>query len=95
MVVNVNTPQTASVTAENTFTSLQKFAGVFPLRIRGTWVATVTLQRSDDGGTTWDDITDWTANTVVEVKEPSGGADWRVGVKSGDFTSGTVELQLG
>jgi hypothetical protein len=91
-----NNKQSASITAQNEWTTAESFAGEFPLRIRGTWSATVTLQRSDDNGTNWDDVSTYTANTVQNVKETSvAGASYRIGVKTGEFTSGTVEVQLG
>ncbi len=91
-----NQKQEASITAQATFTDPAVFGGSFGLRVRGTWSATVTLQRSDDGGTTYDDVESWTANVVRIVDEPlRGGATYRLGVKSGDFTSGTVQVRLG
>jgi len=91
-----NAAQSASLTAQNTYTTPGDFGGTFPMRLRGTWSATVTLQRSDDGGTTYDDVDSFTANTVQIVTEPArGGAIYRLGPKTGDFTSGTIVAQVG
>lgn len=88
--------KSASITAQNTFTEAEVYHGEFPMRIRGTWVGTVTLQRSDDAGTNWDDVETWTANTVRIVTEPSRrGASYRIGIKTGEYTSGTCEVALG
>ncbi|MFP4477323.1 MAG: ubiquitin-activating E1 FCCH domain-containing protein [Desulfatibacillaceae bacterium] len=56
----------------------------------GSWSATVTLQRSHDGGVTWYDHAAWTANTNTVLTEAQSGIRYRVGVKNGDYTSGTV-----
>ena len=94
---------TASVTAENSFTNAIRVEGVgtqraFTVNIAGTWVATVTLQRSSVSDTgPWTDVSSWTVNqTNVSIND---GFDnqiiwYRIGVKTGGFTSGTVSLSL-
>lgn len=84
-----------SITAQNTFTN------VMPVRVglrasvsvSGTFVATVTLQRKLDG-TNWRDVESWSGEieTTYVVDEP---CDLRLGVKTGDFTSGTAVCRLG
>ena len=93
---------TASATAENQFTNPILVEGtstnrVFTIVITGTWVATVTLQRSlvsEDGP--WQDVTTYTANTTVAYNDALDNqiAWYRIGVKTGGYTSGTVSLQL-
>ena len=91
-----NAPKSASIIAQNTFTDPAFFHGDFALRLRGTWTATVTIQRSDDAGTTFDDVEQFTTNVLRIVDEPArGGGVYRLGVKTGDFGSGTVEVRLG
>lgn len=85
---------TRSVTAENQFTDGAILNGYFNLSISGTWVATVTLQRSFDSGSTWFDVATRTANTEEYGLEPEDKVQYRVGVKTGGFTSGTVVLRL-
>lgn len=90
-----NRTQTASLTAQNTYTTPTEINGSFPMRIRGTWVGTITLQRSDDDGVTYDDVETWSSNAVRIVTEPyAGGAHYRIGFKTGDYTSGTAEVRL-
>lgn len=86
---------TGSITAQNTFTTATTFAGqsYFCASVSGTWSATVTLQKSYDGST-WLDQTSWTANTESIVFNAAASAQWRIGVKTGGFTSGTVVLRL-
>lgn len=91
----------AEITAQNSFT------GWMPLQagerasvsITGTWAATVVLQRRLPDGTVADvpnpdDTVGWTANTQKSY-EADERQDIRLGVKTGDFTSGTVVARIG
>ena len=84
---------TASLTAQNTFTTPVTLEGYFNLSISGTFVATVTVQRSHDG-VNWHDIDSWTA-PAEEVGFDPEYRSYRVGIKTGDYTSGTVVIRLG
>ena len=94
---------TASIVAQNTFSSTIRVAGVTSSRIftitrSGTWVATVTLQRSLTSVTgPWEDVTTYTTNATVSFDDAlSNQVAWyRIGVKTGNYTSGTVVLDLG
>jgi hypothetical protein len=66
-------------------------AGKLSLVLRGTWVATVHLQRSDDGGVTWDDVAAFVTNGVYVIEEALSDVTYRVGVKTGNHASGTVQ----
>lgn len=94
----LNVPITASIAAQNTFSDAyggQLVApGRFNLSLSGTWVATVHLQRSFDLGTTWHDVASFTTNDEGSVTDP-GGVQYRIGVKTGNYTSGTVVARLG
>lgn len=83
---------TASITAENTFTDKLQVIGHFNLSISGTWAATVTVQRSWDG-TNWFDVDTFTSN-YEGVGFDAEEVYYRAGVKTGDFTSGTVVLRI-
>ena len=85
---------TASIAAENTFSDPMDCKGAFNLSLSGTWSATVFLQRSYDGGTTWVDVTSYTANVEDYGKESESGVKYRFGVKTGGYTSGTVVGRL-
>lgn len=83
----------SSFTAENQFTTAAQLEGYFNLSLSGTWAATVTVQRSTDNAS-WVDVDTFTANTEQVGFEPE--LMWyRVGVKIGDFTSGTIVMRLG
>lgn len=82
-----------SITAENSFTTAVQIAGWFNVSISGTFSATVTVQRSPDN-TNWYDVDSWTAPAEDVGMEPE--VMWyRIGVKTGNFTSGTVVVRLG
>lgn len=83
---------TASITAQNTFTDKLQVIGHFNLSISGTWAATVTVQRSWDGSN-WFDVDTFTSN-YEGVGFDAEEVYYRAGVKTGDFTSGTVVLRI-
>lgn len=91
---------TLSASGENQFTSEIIVAGSgsdrsFTVAMSGTWTATVTLQRSFDEGSTWVDFETYTTNTNKTVTD--GLAEevyYRIGIKTGDYTSGTASLTL-
>lgn len=87
---------TKSITADDTFTDeLQIYAGDnFNVSISGTWVATVTVQRIFEDRETWVDVESFTANTEKTGFESESGVRYRIGVKSGNFTSGTAEVRI-
>ena len=89
----MTTIASASIAAQNTFTDAVRLEGYFNLSLSGTWVATVTVQRSIDNST-WVDVDTFTANSEEVGFEPE--LMWyRVGVKTGAYTSGTVVVRLG
>lgn len=95
--------QTVNVTAQNQFTSPSiKVTGTgsqrsLTINISGTWVATVTLQQSVGVDGSWVDFSNYTTNqTNLSV---SDGLDnqivyYRIGVKTGNYTSGTATCQI-
>ena len=87
---------TASITAQATWTdALELDAGeTVIVSISGTWVATVTLQRSFDDGSTWVDYITYTSNASTEIIESRDDVQYRLGVDTGDFTSGTIEVSI-
>jgi len=86
--------RTRSIEAENLFTDAAEIVGYFNVSISGTWIATVTAQRSFDGGSTWYDVATWEANTQEYGYEPEREVQYRIGVKTGEFTSGTILVRM-
>ena len=84
-----------AISAGNTFTPWLKLSGAFSLSISGTWAGTVTIQRSFDGGTTPLDVQTYTANIEDTGSEPREDTVYRVGIKTGNYTSGTANVRLG
>lgn len=94
---------TAAITEENTFTDaitpsynhgLSPF-GYLTLSISGDFSATVSLQAAFDSGEDWLDTGDIYTTTVFDsivCYEP--GVSFRVGIKTGDYVSGTVNVRL-
>ena len=85
---------TRTLTAENQFTDAVQLQGYFNLSISGTWVATITVQRSFDSGSTWYDVDTWTANTQEYGFEPEDKMQYRIGIKTGGYTSGSPVVRL-
>lgn len=92
---------TVSVTAEAQWSNAISVSGVGAARditvVRsGTWSANVTLQRSSDEGTTWADVVTYTTNATVTYNDALDNQDlqYRIGVDTGDYTSGTAVLSL-
>jgi hypothetical protein len=92
---------TEAVAAQNTFTAPIRVTGidngrVFSIVITGTWVATVTLQRSVSEPGDWTDVTTYTTNqsTTYDDTLDNQIIYYRLGVKTGAYTSGTANLEL-
>lgn len=58
-----------------------------------TWVGTVYIQRRFQGGT-WYDVTSFTTNTQKALIDRESGVTYRIGIKNGDYTSGSVAVRL-
>lgn len=83
---------TKTLSAQNTFTDAILIIGDFNLSISGTFVATVTVQRSTDG-TTWRDVDTWTAPSEEVGYDPMQNF-YRAGIKTGGYTSGSATIQI-
>lgn len=94
----------ASISAENNFSDSIRVTGTsgsraFNIERTGTWVATATLQRSIGEEGNWEDVSGKTYTTTGTETAYNDGLDnqivyYRIGVKTGDYTSGTVALAL-
>jgi hypothetical protein len=91
-----------AISGEDDFTKSIKVTGngdarIFDFIVEGTFVATVTIQFafSEDGP--WNDLSpQYTVPTSGSINDLQDGSIifYRIGVKSGDFTSGTVTCTL-
>ncbi len=89
---------TASITAQNTGTDwlqLRANHSYFDISLSGAFAATVHLQRKRPGeaASAARDIESYTAGTE-KLGEMKGHWDVRLFVKTGNYTSGTVEMEL-
>jgi len=83
---------TASIDAQNTFSDSIKLSTGFDVSISGTFAATVVIQRSYDD-LSWKDVESFTAPIECSGYQPQS-AFYRIGVKTGGYTSGTVVVSL-
>lgn len=92
---------TSDISSANTFTNPIRVVGVgesrrYTYTIAGVWVATVTIQRSVGAVGFWEDVTQKTSN---DTQTDNDGLDnqivfYRIGIKTGDYTSGTATVTL-
>lgn len=91
-----------SLTGADQFTDAIRVVGiedsrVFVINIAGTWSGNITLQRSVGVEGIWDDVTDYNANhTDLDFDDGYDNSIifYRLGFKSGDYTSGTADVSL-
>lgn len=92
----------ATFTAANQYSDPIRVSGVgnqrqFSISRDGTWVATLTLQRSIGEPGSWTDVTGYTTSATTD--QYSDGLDnqivyYRIGIKTGNYTSGTATVSL-
>lgn len=87
---------TKSITAQNTFSDEITIQGYFSCSIDGIAGGTVvTVQRiSGVDGTNFKDVDTFSSDTETYGYEPES-VQYRIGVKTGDFGSGTCKVRLG
>jgi hypothetical protein len=96
---------TASITAENTFTEaispltdsadkVRNDLGFLNAQVYGFGSATVTLQIAYDYGTAFLDLDSFTADSYFTIQDYEPGTSYRLGVKTGDYTSGTITCRI-
>ena len=91
-----------SVTGANQFSSAIRVTGVdaqrvFAITITGTWSATVRLQRSLTGESgAFNNVIEWTANVAQSYDDGLDNQEawYRIGVQTGEYTSGTAVASL-
>ncbi len=85
---------TGTADAQNEWTDVGVFKGHFNISISGISGDTVTLQRAFDDVPTWKDVASYTADAEDVHYEPETNVQYRLGVKTGDYSAGTVLLRL-
>jgi hypothetical protein len=84
---------TKTISAQNTFTDGVLTEGYFNISISGTFSATVFVQRSTDN-TNWFDVDSFTAPVEQYGFDPEY-MYYRIGVKTGGYTSGSIVCRIG
>lgn len=62
--------------------------------VKGDYVATITVQRSFDLGVTWQTFSTFSYNQSFEIVEQRDDFYYRIGVATGDYTSGTPSCSI-
>jgi len=83
-----------NVTTENEFSDSAVITGKFNASISGDWNATVVVQRKFKGGSDWMDVDEFTENCEQVGEEPEGEVSYRIGVATGNYTSGTIACRI-
>lgn len=83
---------TKTISAADSWTDPVHIIGDFNLSIAGTFVGTVTVQRSTDG-TTFRDVDTFTAPAEQVGYDPMKNF-YRAGFKTGEYTSGSATILL-
>ena len=85
-----------SITAQNTFSDEITIQGYFNVSITGIAGGTVVTVQRQTGvdGTTFTDVDTFSSNTETYGYEPEA-VQYKIGVKIGDFGSGTCKVRLG
>ncbi len=97
-------PANSGTTQASTGTAGTTVYGPFAVLISGSFTATISIQRSADLGVTWQDVTIGIANTpvplavtapcILQLQENSRGILYRVGCKTGNYTSGSPFVEI-
>lgn len=87
---------TKSITAQNTFSDTIKIQGYFNLSVSGIAGGTIVTVQKQSGvdGTNWTDV-DTFSSDIETFGFEAERQNYRVGVKTGEFGSGTCKVRLG
>ena len=101
--------KTVDLTAQNTFSDWLKpikrgssgfdSEGFLDVMTEGTWAGTLTVQKrhfhgADPTYTNAFDVEDFTANLTKLIEDRSTTVEYRIGFKTGNYTSGTASVRL-
>lgn len=91
----------SDISADDVFTDSIRITGadnsrIFTIIREGTWSATITLQRSIGDELNWENVTTYTTNGTITYDDTLDNQIiyYRIGIRTGDYTSGTAELTL-
>jgi hypothetical protein len=97
--------KTKTITAENQWTETLDLIGFFNYSAQGEFDATITLQKSYNDSGIWSAWEDVDSNTepfslvgfepLAPFKFSKPSVRYRLGIKAGEFTSGSIYARLG
>lgn len=95
-ISGISKPKVSAKTKKALGGSIITDSRAFAIKTTGTWSATITLQQATDPAGPWTDITTYTSN---QSRTYDDGLDnqivyYRLGIKTGNYTSGTVTAML-
>lgn len=102
MLTGAGQYKTATASTDDVYTGGIKVTGIgasertFRVTISGTWSGTVTLQRSSGNENAYTDFRTYTANVNEDINDNLENQTWfyRLAVKPGDYTSGSIVMEL-
>jgi hypothetical protein len=95
MTVTYNKIEELDIDAQNTFSDPVLVDGAFSFSLLGTaFTGTVTIQRRFNNDDTWRDINTFTTDFEGNDYQ-AGSAQLRFGIKTGEYSSGSVLGRLG
>lgn len=83
-----------TIGAQNIFSDSIAVYGKFNVSISGISGDTVHVQRSIDDGTLWKDVKAYTADEEESGEEVEMGWIYRIGIKTGGYSAGTVLARI-
>lgn len=84
----------STLSAADTYCEPVSVDGEFNFSVTGTWVGSVTVQRSFDGGLNWGDVEAFNDNVERRGSEIEDNVQYRAGFKVGEYTSGSAIVRL-
>lgn len=100
-LTSVGQTVTSAISAQNTFTNqiLVSSTGAgraFGITVSGVWLGTVTLQRSVGVPGVWVDLVSYSTNQSTTLNDALDNQIiyYRIGIKTGNYTSGTATVTL-
>ena len=89
-------PNFTEISEENKYTEKYVFkTGLFSVDVLGDFVGTVTLQKSYDGGRTWEDVDKFVKPISTCGTNSESYTYYRMGGHTGDYLSGTLYARIG
>lgn len=83
-------PPAEGTFSESIYPGRNNADGFANISISGNFSGTVTLQRSIDDEQTWNDVDIFKIPQEIDIIDRMRNTAYRIGVKSGDYVSGTV-----